>query len=254
LSRVAIIATICLGLTTAVAQQQDTATGTAAAPHLADLFGWVSYATTTGAIVVTVALIAGAIKLWKQRNETHEIDVGEENKVSRKGGVARPLTLIEQQYALFRAYHAQGLDQSKISFWFSLGFASLGFLVIIMGVFLLLGESAQAAKAPFTLASGTIIDAVAALFFIQSNRARRLMTEFFDRLRIDRKLDESLRLAKEIEDENIQAVLKSILALNFAEVDSPLAVLSYIRGHSPSPAADPLATETAGVLMPPETG
>jgi len=36
-----------------------------------------------------------------------------------------------KQYILLREYHAQGIAQSKISFWFSLVFAALGFGVII---------------------------------------------------------------------------------------------------------------------------
>ena len=68
------------------------------------------------------------------------------------------------------------------------------------------------------LVSGTIIEAVAALFFVQSNRARRLMVEFFDRLRADKKLDDALRLAQEIGDGHIQSRLKVLLALDFADV------------------------------------
>src|ERR1043166_127330 len=39
-----------------------------------------------------------------------------------------------RQYALLKEYHAQGLAQSKVSFWFSLIFAALGFSVIIVAV------------------------------------------------------------------------------------------------------------------------
>ena len=102
-----------------------------------------------------------------------------------------------RQYALLREYHAQGLAQSRVSFWFSLTFASIGFAVIALAVGLFLeatpagtGWLDNAGKPVFTLVSGTVIDAVAALFFVQSNKARQLMTEFFDKLRIDRKLDE----------------------------------------------------------------
>jgi hypothetical protein len=36
------------------------------------------------------------------------------------------------QNALMQEYHAQGLSQSRISFWFSLVFASLGFAIIFL--------------------------------------------------------------------------------------------------------------------------
>ena len=136
-----------------------------------------------------------------------------------------------RQYALLREYHAQGLAQSRISFWFSLTFASIGFAVIALAVGLFLetaptgsGWMDNAGKPVFTLVSGTVIDAVAALFFVQSNKARQLMTEFFDKLRTDRKLDESLKLAETISDSIVSSRLKAILALHFAEapVDLPL--------------------------------
>jgi hypothetical protein len=88
-------------------------------------------------------------------------------------------------------------------------------------------------KPAFTLVSGTVIDAVAALFFVQSNRARQLMTEFFDKLRIDRKLEESLRLANEIGDARIQASLKAVLSLSFADVDSTRELLGSVLGSQP---------------------
>ena len=107
-----------------------------------------------------------------------------------------------------REYHAQGLSQSRVSFWFSLTFASLGFAIIALSVGLFLqridnpsaGWLDTAGKPIFTLVAGTVIDAVSALFFVQSNKARQLMTEFFDKLRVDRKLDEALRLMTEIPD------------------------------------------------------
>jgi hypothetical protein len=128
-----------------------------------------------------------------------------------------------KQYALLQEYHAQGLAQSKISFWFSLVFAAIGFLIIIISILsyvfapeALVVETNKipsyfdsAGKPMFAVVSGTIIDAVAALFFIQSNKARQLMTEFFDKLRTDRKLDESLNVLERIEDKAISSRVKA---------------------------------------------
>lgn len=130
------------------------------------------------------------------------------------------------QNALMQEYHAQGLSQSRISFWFSLVFASLGFAIIASSIIVFLqgnvnptsGWLESAGKPIFTLVAGTIIDAVSALFFVQSNRARQLMTEFFDKLRIDRKLDESLGLLKEIDDPLIASRIRGVIALSFSDV------------------------------------
>ena len=135
---------------------------------------------------------------------------------------------LNRQYALLQEYHAQGLAQSKISFWYSLLFATIGFGIIILSVLSYLispevyRESAtmveKAGKPIFAVVAGTIIDAVAGLFFVQSNKARQLMTDFFDKLRVDRKLDESLGLLSQIEDKTVSSRTKALLALNFAEV------------------------------------
>jgi hypothetical protein len=154
------------------------------------------------------------------------------------------------QNALMAEYHAQGLSQSRISFWFSLVFASLGFAIIALsiGIFLQGNPNASggwletAGKPVFTLIAGTIIDAVSALFFVQSNKARQLMTEFFDKLRIDRKLDEALQLMKDIDDPAIASRIRGVVALTFSDVPLDKLVLGdMLATLSPRP----VATESA---------
>jgi Cyanobacterial TRADD-N associated 2-Transmembrane domain len=125
------------------------------------------------------------------------------------------LALETEQINQLIAYHANSLAQSKISFWFSLGAATLGFLVIIMGVMFVVTGGIGSGSI-LTVTSGTIIDAVAALFFAQSTQARKSMTEFFDKLRIDRQFNESLRLAESMRDGEIKNILKAQLSLFFA--------------------------------------
>lgn len=127
-------------------------------------------------------------------------------------GAFKGRDLSERQYVLLRQYHSQGLAQSKISFWFSLVFAALGFGVILLSIASAnpQGKWTEQGRSFVTFAAGTIIDAVSALFFVQSNKARQLMTDFFDRLRIDRKLEESLRLAGEIQTQELGGRLKVI--------------------------------------------
>lgn len=139
----------------------------------------------------------------------------------------------ERQFALLKEYHTQGLAQSKVSFWFSLMFAALGFLIILYSVIFYIGLSAgdlgasslgksimdDVQKPIFALVAGTIVEAVAALFFVQSNKARQLMVDFFDKARLDRKLDEALVLSSQIEDVAISAKLKAYLAMTFAGVE-----------------------------------
>jgi hypothetical protein len=114
-------------------------------------------------------------------------------------------------------YYGQILAQSKVSFWFSLIFASLGFVVIIIAVFLYTGASAGATAAQF--AAGVIMDAVATLFFIQSRNAQKSMGEFFDKLRRDRQQLESRKLCENIENGIARDALRIELSLHYAEVE-----------------------------------
>ncbi len=60
-------------------------------------------------------------------------------------------------------YHRQSIAQARISFWFSLVFASLGFLIIATSVVTYSDKTGY-----LGIVAGTIIDAIAALFFYGS--------------------------------------------------------------------------------------
>jgi hypothetical protein len=137
-----------------------------------------------------------------------------------------------RQYLLLKEYHSQGIAQSKISFWFSLIFATLGFAVIISGVLAFQAdkEFSKQAASFITLIAGAIIDAVSGLFFVQSNKARELMSEFFDKLRADRKLEESLRLCNDITNPDLRDRLRTLIALNFSGVNPKNELLTSILG------------------------
>jgi len=66
-----------------------------------------------------------------------------------------------KQYLLLKEYHAQGIAQSKISFWFSLVFATLGFAVIVSGLLAFQSDKdfSKQAGSFVPIIAGTIIDA-----------------------------------------------------------------------------------------------
>ncbi len=127
---------------------------------------------------------------------------------------------VEKQYLLLGQYYNQGLTQSSLSFRFSIISAFLGFAVIVVSLARIDSSSQQANQisAYIGLISGTIINAVSALFFVETNRSRKLMTEFFEKLRADRKLDESLELIEKIPNQAIQSKVKAIMTLEFAGI------------------------------------
>ena len=123
-------------------------------------------------------------------------------------------------------YYAQILAQSKVSFWFSLTFASLGFVVIIVAGFLAAKGEGTATVAQFT--SGAIIEAVSSLFFIQSRRAQESMGAFFEKLRLDRQQLEARRLCDAIARDDVRDALRLQLALFYAGVPNCDEVAKHI--------------------------
>ena len=123
-------------------------------------------------------------------------------------------------------YHRQSIAQSRISFWFSLIFAGLGFLIIATSVFTYSDKTGY-----LGVVAGTIVDAIAALFFYQSNRARTLMADFFDRLRSDHKIVESLKLCADIDERSLRDALRAKLSLHFSGLDQTDESLRVILGY-----------------------
>lgn len=159
----------------------------------------------------------------------------------------------EVQVALLQRYHAQGLGQASISFVFSIVFAGIGFVIIAAGALAAYANDVNWTKAVLPIVSGTVIDAAAGLIFVQTNKARENMAEFFDRLRADNKLAQALQLANEIGDAKVSANLKAYLSMHFAGVNvdlnsyrsviglpaslkSDLRAEAYSDGAAPAPA------------------
>lgn len=94
-----------------------------------------------------------------------------------------------------------------------------------------------------TYISGAVTEAVAALFFTQSNQARALMARFFDRLRDDRRLEESLALATGIEDSVLRSSLQALLSMHLIGSQLPPDILPGFT--SASTAAAPLSQPPA---------
>jgi hypothetical protein len=120
-----------------------------------------------------------------------------------------------REFFLLREYHAQGLGQAKISFRFSMVFATLGFAMIVYAV---IADSVgfYHGSSGVPLIAGAIVEAVGGLFFVQSNRAQKQMLQFFDRLRLDRRLEEALKIAETIPDDTLESRLKVMLALELS--------------------------------------
>jgi hypothetical protein len=152
------------------------------------------------------------------------------SRVDRLERVDRSLGV--RSTALLELYHRQGLSQSRVSFWFSLLLGAAGLGVI---VYALLTENHSWA----TALGGAVTEAVSALIFTQSSQARRVMSEFFDRARDDRRLEEALGLADRLGDPPLRDALHAVLALELVNAKTTPSVLP---GFQPTPQTGILAT------------
>jgi hypothetical protein len=118
-------------------------------------------------------------------------------------------------------YYNQALRQAKVSFWFSLLFASIGFGVILLAFATY--DKSDLTGALIKVSSGAIIDAISALFFVQSNNAQRAMGEFFEKLRLDRLNVEARQLISEIENEAMRDQLRGQMVLKYSGIDKLLS-------------------------------
>ncbi|HEX8225487.1 MAG TPA: hypothetical protein VF605_16865 [Allosphingosinicella sp.] len=114
-------------------------------------------------------------------------------------------------------YYGQVLSRANISFWFSLVFASIGFGVIIFAF--VTHNTADVTGTIIKVVSGTVIDAISGLFFVQSTSAQKSMAEFFEKLRLDRLNAEARDMIAEIEDSKLRDELRAQLILKYSGID-----------------------------------
>jgi hypothetical protein len=115
------------------------------------------------------------------------------------------------------SYYNQALSRANISFWFSLIFAAIGFGVLIFAF--ITHSSSDIYGTVMKVISGTVIDAVSALFFVQSTSAQKSMSDFFVNLRLDRLNAEAREMIGEIDNVERRDQLRSQLILKYSGID-----------------------------------
>lgn len=115
-----------------------------------------------------------------------------------------------------QSYHDQRLAQSKWTFRLSLWGCFVGFAVIIWGMSKSMG-SGNIEWIP--IISGTILDAVAALFFYLNNKANDKISEFFKELTVDSNKKDAQSLIQKIENSDIRDEVIVKLALHLSGID-----------------------------------
>ncbi|MBB3190919.1 TRADD-N-associated membrane domain-containing protein [Halomonas cerina] len=196
---------------------------------LQEILGIVATAIAVGATVASIVGAFNAGVLRRIRFGSIEIEAPSEETRKLREALKAAVTAgkdIPFEIEQLTNYYSQILTQSKISFWFSLVFASLGFAIIVVAAFLYTDGSGTATVAQFV--AGVIMDAVAGLFFVQSRNAQESMAEFFDKLRSDRLHMESRRLVDNVSSETAKDALRLHLSLHYAGVSNAEGVAKGI--------------------------
>jgi|GEM_PF-2819880 len=89
------------------------------------------------------------------------------------------------------------------------------------------------------LVSATLLEAIAGLFFVQRNRIQKQTTEFFDRLRDDRRFNEAVGLPGLLEPGPLRERTVALLAMVLHKAEPSESVLSaMLLGVPPGPPQD----------------
>ena len=113
-------------------------------------------------------------------------------------------------------YYNHALLRANVSFWFSIIFGAIGFGVILIS-FATYSQDDLIGTVVKVL-SGTVIDAVSGIFFVQSTNAQKSMAAFFENLRIDRLNAEARALIGEVHDSERADQLRAQLVLKYAGI------------------------------------
>jgi hypothetical protein len=113
---------------------------------------------------------------------------------------------------LVDSYHRQALDQARFQFWFSVVAATAGFIWILgTGAMAALEQSLSGFS---KIIPGTVIEAVALLFFKQAEQTRQRATALYDRLRTDNLNTQAVEIVSSIEDPTLRSAVRAQLALH----------------------------------------
>ncbi len=236
---------------------------------------WLKTATTTAAVLLGMSGVIFSV-LWaasrsfaseaesaRQRVENPDSSVhiyGTGSRVyihprdsrSEHGGTTALLEPDAQASMLTQIY-SHGLAQAKVSFFVSIVFGMVGSAVLLTGVGLAIGHADSNGSryaAIVTQTAGAVINVLAGVFFLQSNRTRRDMGAQGVMLRDDGRFDRRLRAASvmsdNISDEPLRNRVRAEMALQLVggQLDTPAADDNEGAPTESAPAEEATSTGT----------
>jgi len=181
-------------------------------------------ATATATVVPVIIAFIGSVTRSRANQKKQKPDTtinGDNLNITIQEGIPEDTrkTSVDQRNATANNYHQQAIRQSDVQFWFSLLAAIAGFATIIFMMF----KTASDAKwyeYAMRVIPGAVIEAVSVLFFTQTKETRIRSNDYFDRLRCDRQIEQSIEVAKQIEDIKVKVDTLAKIALQLCEAGS----------------------------------
>lgn len=142
------------------------------------------------------------------------------SRAGEKNGTTASLLGPDAQASMLTQIYSHGLAQAKVSFFVSIIFGMVGSAVLLTGVGLAIvhaDSNGSRYAAIVTQTAGAVIDLLAGVFFLQSNRTRRDMGAQGVMLRDDGRFDRRLKaagvLSDNISDEPLRDQVRAQMAL-----------------------------------------
>ena len=180
-------------------------------------------AVVTAVVGIVAAFLTGSVRRVKFGNIVIEGGLKPEDVATyahTSGSSSRQADEKPFEVVALSNYYNHALLRANVSFWFSIIFGSIGFGVIILAF--ATHDKSDLWGTVVKAASGTVIDAVSSLFFVQSTNAQKSMAEFFEKLRLDRLNAEARALIGEIENVDRRDELRAQLVLKYAGIEKLL--------------------------------
>ncbi|WP_371790232.1 hypothetical protein OG285_04580 [Streptomyces sp. NBC_01471] len=198
---------------------------------------WLELATTTAAVLVGIAGVVTSLLWAASRSFAHEaesarshvedadvphlhinghsaqIHIQPRNSHVETAQLATASLLEpDPQVSMLTQIYSHGLAQAKVSFFVSIVFGMVGSAILLAGVVLAImhaDSSGSRYGAIVTQTAGAVINVLAGVFFLQSNRTRRDMGAQGVMLRDDSRFDRRLKAASVLSDNISEDALRN---------------------------------------------
>ncbi|MFD0553125.1 hypothetical protein ACFQ0X_31095 [Streptomyces rectiviolaceus] len=203
--------------------------------------------TYSGSAAAVEVELAGTLGLTGPRDPVNYAE--KSDPASSRGAADDPLTRLALEQSdgharLILKYYAQGYSQANLGFRYSLVFAVVGFIAILMSsLSLWFQNGGSVVPVSITGSVGGISGAVSFLFFRRADKGRELLMDLVDKLRTDRERElnvlRSLAQMDSFEDAELRDVLRTAATLQFLDSSITLDQLTkFVKSRRPPESAD----------------